>query len=157
MPSIDQIRESFVDIAVSRTGVPWVHQGRNVEHGLDCVGLIITSLREAGLECWDTEDYGRRGNMTVIRSWLEDHATPVLDFTKRQSGDILIFGMDGDPYHAGILLERPNQRSMVLHCHQRRLTGDYGGFVQEVAFDGLLVKRFLAAFRLADTRSGKDG
>lgn len=147
MPNTD-LNTAFANAALAVVGVPWVHQGRHREHGLDCIGLVTTSARLAGMAVWDDTEYGRRGDHGKLRKWLSDHALPVLDFKDRRTGDILVFGIDDEPYHLGVLIEEPGKRAEVLHCHQRRLTGDYGGSVERVPFDGLLVKRFIALFRL---------
>jgi cell wall-associated NlpC family hydrolase len=140
----------FVSKALEKVGVPWVHQGRNSQYGLDCIGLIVNSMAEAGFEVWDDATYRRRGDAGLLTRWLGDHAYPVIDWSTRQTGDILVFGVDGLPYHAGILVE--GKRTQILHAHQKRASGDYGGNVILMPLDGILVKHFVGAYRLVKTK-----
>lgn len=78
----------FVAASRGYLGVPWVHQGRT-ERGVDCVGLIVLSLRAIGIEAPLTADYGRMQDYRQARRYLEDYcfrpSGPALP------GDVVLF------------------------------------------------------------------
>ena len=79
--------EAFVAAARSLLGVPWVHQGRT-ERGVDCVGLVVLSLRAVGIEAPLAADYGRLQDYRQARRYLEDFCERV---GAPEAGDIVLF------------------------------------------------------------------
>lgn len=58
----------FITAARSWLGVPFLHQGRN-RHGVDCIGLILCTLKEKGSLPEDLDlraDYGRRPTKELV-------------------------------------------------------------------------------------------
>lgn len=147
MSNIEDFNARIAAAALACLDVEWVHQGRHREFGLDCIGLVTTSIREAGGTCWDSIDYPRRGDSDLLKRWLRDHARPLLDFKERRTGDIVLFGFGGAPYHTGILIEEA-PRASILHCYQHRVSGDYGGKVMRQPLDGVLLKRYIGTWRI---------
>lgn len=79
--------EAFVAAARGFLGVPWMHQGRS-ERGMDCVGLIVLSLRAIGVEAPLTADYGRMQDYRQARRYLEEFCDRV---GSPEIGDIVLF------------------------------------------------------------------
>jgi len=79
--------EAFLAAARGYLGVPWVHQGRT-ERGMDCVGLIVLSMRAAGLDPPMTADYGRMQDYRQARRYLEEFCDRV---GSPEIGDIVLF------------------------------------------------------------------
>lgn len=61
--------ERFIKVARSYLGVPWVHQGRS-RTGLDCVGLIVISARNCGLDVPMLANYGRTPDYRQLKREL---------------------------------------------------------------------------------------
>lgn len=61
--------EAFVEAARKYIGVPWIHQGRS-KIGIDCVGLIVLSARDCGLDVPMLADYGRSPNFSRVKREL---------------------------------------------------------------------------------------
>ncbi len=79
--------EAFVATARGFLGVPWVHQGRS-EKGLDCVGLIVLSMRAIGIDAPLAADYGRIQDYRQARRYLEIYCDRV---GSPEIGDVVLF------------------------------------------------------------------
>ena len=79
--------DAFLTAARGFLGVQWVHQGRS-ERGMDCVGLIVLSLRAIGIDAPLTADYGRMQDYRQARRYLEEFCDRVGD---AEIGDIVLF------------------------------------------------------------------
>jgi cell wall-associated NlpC family hydrolase len=79
--------QAFLTAARGFLGVPWVHQGRT-DKGMDCVGLIVLSMRAAGIDVPLTADYGRMQDYRQARRYLEDFCDRV---GSPEIGDIVLF------------------------------------------------------------------
>lgn len=72
---------AVIHVARSFVGVPFRHQGRSREHGIDCVGLPIVVLRELqalpdGFE--DVTDYERMPHHGNLDTRVREYCTPLL-------------------------------------------------------------------------------
>ena len=108
----DVIRE-----ALSWEGVPWRHQGRLRETGIDCGGLVIVIGLELGLSDFNPTDYPPRPNGTFIRYF--DEGWIRIKKVDMRPGDILIFNEARLPCHSGILATKYGKPS-VVHAHATR-------------------------------------
>lgn len=79
--------EAFITAARGFLGVPWVHQGRT-ERGMDCVGLIVLSMRAIGIDAPLTADYGRMQDYRQARRYLEEFCDRA---GQAIPGDIVLF------------------------------------------------------------------
>lgn len=59
-------------------GVPFRHQGRDREAGVDCVGLVIVVAQELGLvpANFERNDYGRLPTRGELDAKIMQHCTP---------------------------------------------------------------------------------
>ncbi|ESY89016.1 hypothetical protein X739_00480 [Mesorhizobium sp. LNHC220B00] len=79
--------DAFLAAARGYLGVPWMHQGRT-DKGMDCVGLIVLSMRACGVDVPLTADYGRMQDYRQARRYLEMFCDRV---GEPEIGDIVLF------------------------------------------------------------------
>jgi cell wall-associated NlpC family hydrolase len=107
-------RAEIISEARSWVGVPWRHQGRTRENGIDCAGLPVLVGAKFHLFCYEDVNYPRRPDGTFV-----DHFRKYLiskPVTKMQEGDVLIFAEGRHPCHCGIHTIFRGQPS-VIHAH----------------------------------------
>lgn len=104
MIDIDQYVDDLLTLA--DRGVPWLHQGRDPDIGLDCVGLLRygylkqrASLPEQLEREFDA--YLRRPNglhfLAVMRDWFDE-----VDRTDRRRGNLLAIYDRKNPQHVAV-------------------------------------------------------
>ena len=81
-------------------GTPFHHQGRLPGAGLDCLGLVVCSLRQLGHKVTDETNYGRRGDGVRLIAALEEQGA--LTVTTINPGNLLVFRFGGMPQHLAI-------------------------------------------------------
>ncbi|MGE0109105.1 MAG: C40 family peptidase [Bdellovibrionales bacterium] len=92
--------DRFIDAARSCIGTPFHHQGRQPSVGLDCIGLVVVSLKAVGVSVCDRQDYGVRPEGGALVAALEAHGARAV--SEISAGDILLFRYDNQPQHVGI-------------------------------------------------------
>ncbi len=99
-------------------GVPWRHQGRCRQGGVDCVGLIVVVARRLDFELEDVQGYQRQSDGLKLMKALHVrfHKIPVNHCKK---GDIGVFKESSFPIHVGVLNPEKSNRT-VIHAHARR-------------------------------------
>jgi len=124
----------FIGAARSCLGTPFHHQGRAPGLGLDCIGLVVTSLSAAGIAVRDRRDYAPRPDGTALEAALVAHGAVRVETAR--TGDILLFRYDQRPQHVAIVTDagamihsfapagRVVETSIGLYW-QRRLCGVY--------------------------------
>ncbi|WKT59100.1 NlpC/P60 family protein [Microbulbifer thermotolerans] len=96
-------REAAVAHARSMLGVPWRHQGRQ-PWAVDCVGLVLLSLRAAGLDLSDERQYGREPWNDQLQEKLRSRFGNPVPESDWQQGDIAVFrAPQREPCHIGLL------------------------------------------------------
>ncbi|MDD3287432.1 MAG: NlpC/P60 family protein [Alphaproteobacteria bacterium] len=81
-------------------GVPFHHQGRQPEFGLDCIGLVVVALRAVGADVRDQLDYSSRPDgMKLVDALIEHGAVKVGDISP---ADVLLFRYDNQPQHVAL-------------------------------------------------------
>lgn len=83
-------------------GTPFMHQARLKGKGIDCVGLLVCSLRELGLPVIDSRSYTRRPDGVTLDRLLAQNATAIDG--PAELGDLMEFGMLGPkwPHHVAL-------------------------------------------------------
>jgi cell wall-associated NlpC family hydrolase len=80
---------SVAEHARSLIGTPFRHQGRS-RQGLDCVGLVIYSLRAVGFPINDQRGYRIVPPRRMLRKAFEEHG--LIEVAKQPvDGDVLLF------------------------------------------------------------------
>jgi len=95
--------DALVKIARSYLGTPWHHAGRLRGVGVDCIGLVAETHREAGHAVSDSLDYSMYDEYDRLLSVLDTHATRVDG--ELQGGDILVFRARLMDNHCGLYTE----------------------------------------------------
>lgn len=110
--------QQLIDEARKLIGTPWRHQGRS-KHGVDCVGLVLLSAKNAGLSL---AEYGVRDQAVYGRGaqplLLEKVETYCQKLDEPIPGCLLFFRFyhDRHPKHFGIFTER----GTMIHADAKR-------------------------------------
>jgi len=99
-------------------GVPWRHQGRNLEVGIDCAGLIVMIAKKFNLSEYDSTNYHRNPlNDSFIKHFSEHmiKKKPV----ERKVGDVLLFRDKMFSCHSAILSEKHGCEH-IIHAYAKR-------------------------------------
>lgn len=110
--------ELIVAEARKYIGVKWRHRGRK-PWAVDCIGLVVLSVRAAGIEMRDRTDYGREPWKDGLRREMVDHfGAPVSAW---QPGDIAVMRWEQhtEPGHVGILTDYANGGLGLVHSFSR--------------------------------------
>ncbi len=113
---------------------PFHHQGRQPGIGLDCIGLIVMSLRAVNITVHDRTDYGQRPDGTSLIAALLAHGAEKTE--SLAAGDILVFRYDGQPQHVALATSATTMihsfapagrvvETLIGPYWQRRLSGVY--------------------------------
>lgn len=105
---------------------PFKPQGRTIENGLDCAGVLVLALLGSGYplrEDWLTTEYPATGDASLLEAALSDIAEPVDD---PQRDDIVVFSIFGYECHAGIL-SRPNRAIHAWFPNRKVVEHDLAG------------------------------
>lgn len=127
-------------------GVPWVHQGRHPEHGLDCVGLVVLYLRARGIESQDRSDYGRDPDGSLRAELIRSIGSPVAEGRGSSAhalpGDVVIIEYAPRvPRHVAIVSEF-NGQPYLIHSDSAH------GRVVEHPIDDRWARRIVGVWRL---------
>lgn len=105
--------ENLAEAARALVGTRFRLNGRDPEHGLDCIGLLEAALAAAGHRAVLPQGYGLR--MTRLDGWLPDPAS--LGFTSVsdscRAGDVLLLTIGPGQYHLAIA----GQQGRFIHAH----------------------------------------
>lgn len=135
-------QKSLIDAARSYVGVKWRHRGRS-RHGIDCVGLIVLSCRDAGYHIDDQIGYSRTPwKFGLDRELQARFGEPVEGL---QAGDIV--SMRGprqpEPGHVGIVATH-GDRLTIIHSFNAAANSK----VVEHGLDEYWLKRIHKIYRL---------
>lgn len=91
--------EQVVDAARAWLGTPFHHQGRAIEVGVDCAGVVVGVARALGIEVEDVAGYGREPHRRLLEQQLERQ---LLRVPAPKMGDVLLMRFAADPQHVAI-------------------------------------------------------
>lgn len=93
--------DDIVSAARALVGVPFRHQGRNPEIGLDCVGLVAAIANGFGLPVVDRLDYARTPGRGQLEAALESQ--PCLEkIASLEPACVVLMRISRSPQHVGI-------------------------------------------------------
>lgn len=105
-------RDSVIAEARALLGVRFTHQGRHVEHGLDCLGFLLVVAQRAGIhfngtmpEALDQTDYGTRPDAVMLKAKLDTWLQPCAG--DAEPGDVLLLDIQGIPQHLALVSDYP--------------------------------------------------
>lgn len=111
-------RGEILAAAGSMRGLRFLHQGRDPETGVDCVGLLVVMGRMIGYP-WlqDAEGYRRTPSADTIRRTLEANCDEI-PLGEARPGDIFLMRMGGiKPRHCSLLWsEGEGVRAEIIHA-----------------------------------------
>lgn len=103
-------------------GLPFVHQGRSDETGVDCVGLLVVMGQKINYpNLVDAEAYRRTPSAQVIKEIIEMNCDEI-PMAEAREGDIYLMRLGGiKPRHAAIIYhdERRPDEPMLLHASKQ--------------------------------------
>lgn len=130
--------DEFVALVRSWMGVPFRHQGRSRE-GVDCAGLVICVVREAGLipPDWDVNGYSHQpdGSMFKVCGDMLPEAPP-------QPGGVFVMRFAKEPQHMGFFAPYGDGRLSMIHALSD------SGKVVEHRLDDIWKRRLVGTFRV---------
>jgi len=129
----------YVDIARGYLGTPFRHQARLPGVGLDCAGVVVCALREAGREVEDVRAYGRIPAHGLFVKMVERHCERISVGDLRH-GDLIMFAFRGEPQHLAIY----TAEGTLIHAYQDVKK------VVEHDFDGVWRDRLRGCYRLKE-------
>lgn len=95
-------QEAIATAARTYLGVPWHHAGRS-RAGLDCIGLVVCSMKDCGIEVDDVLTYTLNDEFALLIEKATQHAD-VIDSKEMAPGDVIIFRSRLMYNHCGIYL-----------------------------------------------------
>jgi len=110
--------EEFVETARLALGTPWVHQGRVVPHGVDCIGLFLWDLRQHNINHYEPPPYPMRAKWHQFVGYFRDHLEEV-PLPNIRVSDILIFRQAVYPCHCGIVTQLGDDPKFI-HAYRPR-------------------------------------
>lgn len=107
----------IVECARTWLKVPWLHQGRTREMGVDCIGLLIGIAREKGLVApdFDVTGYHRSPDGTSLMESCERYMTR-LPRADLQPGRVVVVSFDTDPQHFGVVGNYCHGGLSIIHA-----------------------------------------
>lgn len=108
-------RSAFIAAARSYAGTPFRHRGRSAA-GLDCLGLVVLSMRAVGREMHDRATYGRDPVADGIRAAAFAHFGPPIPLETLQPGDVVLMQWHQQPNHVAIVTDYPMGGLAVIHA-----------------------------------------
>lgn len=114
--------QTLLHIARAWIGTPFCHQGRLQGIGVDCLGLVLETCREAGLlpalglpATWDHVGYSRFPDQYGLVAQLDTYLLAV-PASQMRVGDVAVFQTaSGLPAHLGFVADGAQPYS-VLHA-----------------------------------------
>jgi hypothetical protein len=104
-------------------GVPYLHQGRDPQRGLDCSGLLLQMLYATGWEPLEpewtqVENYGRISSWKNIEKFLNIEAKPI-EYHDLMPMDLILmhFTVTPIPQHFGVVTEWLYGYPYIIHTH----------------------------------------
>ena len=96
-------RTRIVQLARECLGTPFLHQGRTINRGMDCAGVLVHVFMGLGMEYRDRAAYPRRPYRGMLEQIMADqpHLKSVYK-SELQSGDIVLFRIRVAPQHIGV-------------------------------------------------------
>lgn len=130
----------FVAKAREALGTPWKHMGRVVPYALDCVGLLLWTLRQTNLNHYEPPAYDESAKWHQFVGFFREHL-PEIKLADLRPGDVIIFRQFTFPCHCGILTEAGPDPKFI---HSYRLRGQ----VVEERYTDRWKKVSVTAFRV---------
>jgi len=105
-------RSAIVAAARSAIGTRFLHQGRSLNTGVDCVGLCIYVIQACSIRTiYDIESYKRTPSASTLREYLDKNLAEI-PLGEALPGDIILMRLGGaKPRHVGIIVSDSTDRA----------------------------------------------
>lgn len=135
--------EQFVDECRKWRGTAFHHQGRKIMVGVDCMGLVVESLKTLGHPIRDRRDYPRTAHDDLMLRLMREEFDEI-PLEDARPGAVLIFWYSRRSIvqHGAVYTCDEGRHRRVLHAHAT--IG--GGQVVEQRLDKFWTKRLGWAF-----------
>jgi len=122
-------------------GTPFRHQGRS-RSGLDCIGLLVLALADAGRAVADVTTYGRDPHNGLLEANLIREFGPAIAKEDARPGDLVAMAYLGRvTRHVAVLGDYPEGGLSLIHTDQTL------GRVVEHRLDGVWARRITGVWR----------
>lgn len=121
----DALRDALVAHGRSFVGVRWRHRGRTREHGVDCLGLLISCAQDFGFS-FDLYDDDAQYSMDPSGYMLVDRLSTEMirldSWREAKAGDVVLMRWRNDipPQHVGLVTA--NSPADIVCIHASRAT-----------------------------------
>lgn len=109
-------REAFVEEVMTWVGTPFHHRGRLKHVGVDCVGLVIGSLKEFGITVRDMSIYPRFPIHGIFESNVNAETEEIHFQSDILPGDLLTFVWRKEPQHVAVVVSTNPIR--IVHAYE---------------------------------------
>jgi cell wall-associated NlpC family hydrolase len=107
-------RTDVIETARKALGTKFTHQGRTLEFGLDCVGLLLWTAHQLELTKYDFRAYPREPTGELLPE-IEKHLPRLASPRDAQAGDVLAMAF-GSPMHIALVTARNGNRLTIIHA-----------------------------------------
>jgi len=128
-------KAEFVEEVLTWVDTPFHHMGRLKHIAVDCVGIVVASAANLGIEVTDSKQYPRFPIHGIFNDMVDKQTDPV-EFKDVQLGDLLKFKWSNEPQHIAVLtcmnpLQITHAYSQVGMC----VTNDLDAYWQRLLTD----------------------
>ena len=136
--------EDIINKSREYLGVPFKHQGRTREKGLDCIGLLARCGEDLGIEVLDDLTYSTKVNPAQLKEGLERHCEKTLRLTY-EPGYIGLMQFDKiyGPTHTVLITDKG-----MIHAYNKR------GCVVEHRMNDVWRKKIVATYKINSVTYG---
>lgn len=136
-------KDSIIEYARETLKTPFVHQGRVLGVGMDCVAVAIHVAKRLGFIYTDVEGYSRGPTGALLESAFNSQECIYrdLDIKNLQHGDILLMRFAIEPQHVAIYNKKGNT---IIHGYEAV------GMVCEHSLTEIWKKRIVCVYRFED-------
>jgi cell wall-associated NlpC family hydrolase len=113
-PLSDEQRRGVIAAARSFIGAPFRHRGR-LPTGMDCLGLVVLSMRAVGVEMHDRRAYGRDPVADGIAIAARAHFGDPIPLDTLTPGDLVLMRWHKRPNHVAIVTDYPLGGLALIH------------------------------------------
>ena len=127
-----------IQVARALLGVPWRHQGRNPNIGIDCAGLLLLAFDVQS----PTPTYGREPRNGLLEATMEGLlGTPLPGADDLRPGDAVAMAYAGPIRHCGLIADDIHGGLSLIH------TDSILGRVTEHPLDEKWLRRIRRVYR----------
>ena len=125
--------QTIITAATAYIGTRWHHQGRSTA-GMDCLGLVVLTARDCGIEVADQFGYARQPDGHLLRAELEKQLERIAE---PEPGAVLLMRFEQNPQHVALMADGGD----IIHAYATARK------VVRHRLDDLWARRIVAVYR----------